>query len=237
MFDSLLAIVKDMLPDRNLPTSVYLARLVSVVALGMVAVWFVVFIFGGTHLGAKMGLNQIAIPPQVSKADLADMRLSLVGNMVGLYEEQPAIDAAFLVTAFDKDGEFTYFDKAERFKLEAWFMPGYFRYPRAIEDILGLNRDNYQPLLTNKKDCISVAIKKVNQDRLKAVIRGFDSDRSIMCPVIHPKTNRTFAALIVFWKAPKTDAEFIQDTVGLVRQATLPISNNILGQKNLALRD
>lgn len=238
VFDCFAAILKDLIPDKNLPTPIWLTRILVLFLIGNAFLLGGYFLLRDTAIGERYGFRPLIMAPQLSEREFVKIQQTTFANMARLKEDKPEIDAVFMFLGYnDRSGEFSYLDATNTMTLTQWITPAPFS-PETIDELWQINRQQYQPLLINERStCISNQIRELNQRRLSLTLRGNDSDRFVMCPLVNPKTDRTFGVIIATWTAPKEQLAIAdKDMVNSVKTYTKLIETYILWQPNLRIQ-
>lgn len=238
VLDDIAAIVKDLIPDKNLPTPVWLMRVVVLFLMTAGSVVVAYHLLKDTELGKKNGLSPAIVPPQLTQRGFLRIQKNTFNNMSRLHEDRPEIDAAFMFLGYsEKTEEISYLDATHVMRLTKWLSPVPFSTD-TIDELWGLNQSTYQPLLINDRErCIGNKIQEINQKRLKQALHKNDSDRFVMCPIVDPKSKRTFGVLIALWTAPKEAVAIAdKDMMTSVKAYTKLIETYILLQPNLTIK-
>lgn len=240
ILECLANILRDVIPDKNLPTPVWLAR---ILVLFLIANSFILggyFLLRDTAIGDRYGFRPLIVVPQLSERDFARIQKTIYGNMARLREDKPEAKAVFLIMGFDEQtGEFSYLDRTGTMTIMKWLVAtDRFYSPETIDDLWQVNREAYQQLLIDdRKSCITNEIRPVNQGRIRDLWRDIEVDRFVMCPVVNPKKDRTFGTLVVLWQAPKTNIVAAdRDMINTVRTYTKAIEQYLLLQPKLTIR-
>lgn len=198
------------------------------------------FLLRDTEIGKKNGLGSVIIPPQLTQRGFLRIQKAAFNNLVRLHEDRPEVDAAFVFFGYsEKTEEISYLDATQVMRLTMWRSANSF-LTDSIDELWELNRADYQQLLIDDRGrCIINEIKGVNRKRLEQALRGSDSTKFVMCPIVDTKANRTFGVLVVLWSEPKEkEAVSILDNNMVVSARTYAkkIETNTLLQPNLKIK-
>ena len=210
MFDflnGLLEILSDLLPDRNQPFRLWVARLVVLTGAFLGIFYALFFTFRDTTLGERYGINsnKIVLPTSTEYGYTSRHVLDVLSTYKNKHIEH--VSNIFLVAIYNKmanDFVVTIPEENRDFFVWAWSVPiQKFSNLENMDYLLNSEKDFiFSTGLTdpNKKSCISARIPDKIKKKLDGFLLNDQSTHFSICPIRDRSNKYTIAFTIAFTK-------------------------------------
>lgn len=207
MIEQVIKFLQSLVPNSNLPTRDYLARLTGLTAIIILLMMLIYSTLFGTVLGAKWGLEKKQpLLTNLSHYELVKDQRQIWQNLTLLRENDPSITGVFSIVLYDiQTGNILTKPEKELSNglIYVASIPGeHFNSIDIIENAINKVRPKFQEKFSVEKTCYSGRLKGETLKILKRGIAKLTSTHYAVCPIYAKNGRYLIAATAMFIELP-----------------------------------
>lgn len=213
MFKSLLEIIQDLIPNKDLPNSVWISRYLILAASGLLLFFFILNGLQNTQLGSRYGLVALERESKLTHVTFTLLVRNARENLRNFLKEHPSAKTIFIITKYNPKNGFFTLNPVRTDKKIIWE----FAAPGNL-DLSVTNLEFYfkggLPELSNleSSSCKVAPLSKNVIDTLQKTVRMRQVDSQLVCPIESSDIeNATIAYTVVFFNQAELSAKNISE--------------------------
>lgn len=228
MIQTIIETIKDLLPNKDLPTNAWIARTLVLFSILGISGYGIFQLLINTTLGEKYNVRLNSKLPQLTHMELLITRRQVWQQLSELRRQDDDVRAIFLMVLIDK--------KSRNIVQQDNVNPGLtdvviwdFEIPvrrfsslEIIEDVANNLQDDVEPKVRETKRCLTLPITGDTLKTLKRAIPDFLSTHVVVCPIYTFYNPRLIGATMMFFRIrPPLEAWHYEEKL---RLSTIQIS-------------
>ena len=202
MLNTLVEIIRDLIPHKDLPNNIYISRLFVICALLYTNLFLILTLFRGTEIANRYGLNPIVEQPALTYYSFTRLTRVASGNLQEIVYSNENISSAFLVKYYDPETEEFQLEPKEGDEPLIWVSEHRGNYRLKLAN---LEKTIFTPKFSLVKfdntDCNSTILPLDVVEQINTILNleSATVNSILTCPVFIPKNSVPVAQTVVFF--------------------------------------
>lgn len=205
MFNIISEILKDLIPNKDLPNSVWISRYVMLVLTGFLGVYIFFRTLQNTNLGERYGFTKLEKQSTLTHLGFTYLSRSIRLHLKELDFNHPELESIFVVTRYDPETEFISIipDGDDQLLLWEWLTVSKTNVRiNNFEQILIENNEFFN----SNKQCAFKKISEKYLNQIKDNVNSSSADSWIVCPVF-VRNNLVANTMVIYDSTKVTNSE------------------------------